>query len=72
MRDYAISIVFTILGAGAVTGTIKKQLLNNSEDIKLDFSNKEEQQKLKEDSITAINQIFEKYNVLWYITFVMI
>ena len=64
MRDYAISIVFTILGAGAVTGTIKKQLLNNSEDIKLDFSNKEEQQKLKEDSITAIKPIFEKYNAM--------
>lgn len=64
MRDYAISVVFTILGAGAVTGTIKKQLLNNSEDIKLDFSNKEEQQKLKEDSITAIKPIFEKYNAM--------
>ena len=30
----------------------------------MDFSNKEEQQKLKEDSITAIKPIFEKYNAM--------
>ena len=62
IRDLVISIVFTALGAGVVASTVKKQIMNDVEDIKLDFSNKDEQQKLKEDSIKAIKPIFEKYN----------
>lgn len=64
MRDYIISVVFTILGASVVTSAIKKQLLANSENITLDLSNQGEQQKLKEDSINAIKPIFEKYNAV--------
>lgn len=62
IRDYIISVIFTILGASVVTSSIKKQLLADSENITLDFSNKEEQQKLKNDAIEVIKPIFEKYN----------
>ena len=64
MRDYIISLLFTVLGAGVVAGTIKKQLLNvkDVKDLKLDLSNTQEQVKIKEESIKMIKPIFEKYN----------
>lgn len=64
IRDYIISVVFTLLGASAVTSSIKKQLLANSENITLDLSNQDEQQKLKNDAIEVIKPIFEKYNAV--------
>ncbi len=64
IRDYVISVVFTLLGASAVTSSIKKQLLANSENITLDLSNQDEQQKLKNDAIEVIKPIFEKYNAV--------
>ena len=64
MRDYIISLLFTVLGAGVVAGTIKKQLLEvkDVKDLKLDLSNTQEQVKIKEESIKMIKPIFEKYN----------
>ncbi len=64
MRDYIISVLFTVLGAGTVAFTIKKQLLNvkDVKDLRLDLSNTTEQIKLKEESIKMIKPIFEKYN----------
>lgn len=65
VKDYIISIIFTMLGASVVTNSIKKQILANSENIKLDFlTNQDEQQQLKEDAIGAIKPIFEKYNAV--------
>lgn len=64
IRDYIISVVFTVLGASVVTSSIKKQLLANSENITLDLSNQGEQQKLKNDAIEVIKPIFEKYNAV--------
>lgn len=66
IRDYVISVVFTILGASVVTGSIKRQLLNNKnpDEIKLDLSNKEAQNKLKQEAINALKPIFEKYNAI--------
>lgn len=66
IRDYLISVVFTILGASVVTSNIKKQLLDkkNPEDIKLDLSNNEAQNKLKQDAINLMKPIFEKYNAI--------
>ena len=64
IRDYIISVVFTLLGASVVTSSIKKQLLANSENITLDLSNQGEQQKLKNDAIEVIKPIFEKYNAV--------
>ena len=44
MKDYVISVIFTILGASIITSNIKKQFDENGEgkDIKLDLSNKKE------------------------------
>ncbi len=64
VRDYIISIIFTMLGAGVVTNSIKKQLLANAENITLDLSNQGEQQKLKKDAIEVIKPIFERYNAV--------
>ena len=62
IRDYLISVVFTVLGASVVTSSVKKQLANNVEDINLTVSNTEEQIKIKESAIKVIKPIFEKYN----------
>lgn len=62
MRDYLISVVFTVLGASIVTSSVKKQLANNVEDVNLTVSNTEEQIKMKESAIKVIKPIFEKYN----------
>ena len=62
IRDYLISVVFTVLGASVVTSSVKKQLANNVEDINLTVTNTEEQNKIKESAIKVIKPIFEKYN----------
>ena len=64
IRDYIISVLFTVIGAGVIAGNIRKQLLNdeNPKDLKLDLSNTEEQKQVKEESIKMIKPIFEKYN----------
>ena len=64
IRDYIISVLFTVLGAGVIAANIKKQLVNveNPKDLKLDLSNTEEQKQVKEESIKIIKPIFEKYD----------
>ena len=62
IKDYLITVIFTVLGASVVTSSIKKQLANNVEDINLTVSNTEEQTKIKESAIKVIKPIFEKYN----------
>ena len=62
IKDYLITVIFTVLGASVVTSSIKKQLANNVEDINLTVSNTEEQIKIKESAIKVIKPIFEKYN----------
>lgn len=62
IRDYLISVVFTVLGASVVTSSVKKQLANNVEDINLTVSNTEGQIKIRESAIKVIKPIFEKYN----------
>lgn len=63
MKDFVISIIFTILGASIITANIKKQLDNNDgKDIKLNLNNTEEVMKIKKESIELIKPIFAKYN----------
>ena len=62
MKDFVISIVFTILGASIITVNIKKQLENGKgQDMKLDINNTEELVKAKKDAIDLIKPIFTKY-----------
>lgn len=62
-HDFAMSVVFTILGASVITANIRKQIQNgNDEEIKLDLNNTEELAKIKKDSIEKIKPIFEKFN----------
>lgn len=63
LHDFAMSVVFTILGASVITANIKKQIQNgNTDEIKLDLNNTEEVNKIKKDSIEKIKPIFEKFN----------
>ena len=62
MRDYIISLVFTILGASIITANLKKQLNNeDGKDVKLDLSNNEELTKIKNAAIELIKPVFTKY-----------
>lgn len=63
MKDFVISVIFTILGASIITANIKKQLENNDgKDIKLDLNNTEEVMKAKKYAIELIKPIFTKYD----------
>ncbi len=65
MKDFVISVIFTILGASIITTNIKKQLENNDgKDVKLDFSNKEEVNEIKKSAIELIKPIFIKYEAI--------
>lgn len=62
MKDFIISLIFTILGASIVTANIKKQLENNDgQDVKLNFNNKEKTNEIKKATIELIKPIFIKY-----------
>lgn len=62
MKDFIISLIFTILGASIVTANIKKQLENNDgQDVKLNFNNKEKANEIKKATIELIKPIFIKY-----------
>ncbi|CDE90474.1 putative reductive dehalogenase anchoring protein [Clostridium sp. CAG:389] len=62
MKDFIISLIFTILGASIVTANIKKQLENNDgQDVKLNFNNKEKANEIKKATIELIKPIFTKY-----------
>lgn len=67
MKDFVISVIFTILGASIVTRNIKKQLENNDDnekDIKLDLNNTEETIKIKKQAIELVKPIFIKYEAI--------
>ncbi len=53
IRDYVISVLFTVLGASVVTSNIKKQLMNN-----------EAEMKMKQGAINTLKPIFEKFNAI--------
>ena len=62
MKDFIISVIFTILGASIVTANIKKQLENNEgQDVKLNLNNKEENNEIKKATIELMKPIFTKY-----------
>ncbi|MFQ9263888.1 MAG: hypothetical protein ACLR44_02180 [Clostridia bacterium] len=62
MKDFIISVIFTILGASIVTANIKKQLENNEgQDVKLNLNNKEEKNEIKKATIKLMKPIFTKY-----------
>lgn len=62
MKDFVISVIFTILGASIITSNIKKQLENSDgKEIKIEFNNTEELTKMKKDAIELIKPIFTKY-----------
>lgn len=62
MKDFIISLIFTILGASIVTANIKKQLENNEgQDVKLNLNNKEEKNEIKKATIELMKPIFTKY-----------
>lgn len=65
MKDFVISVIFTILGASIITANIKKQLENSDgKDIKLDLNNTEEIIKIKKENIELIKPIFTKYDAI--------
>lgn len=62
MKDFIISVIFTILGASIITANIKKQLENNEgQDVKLNLNNKEEKNEIKKATIELMKPIFTKY-----------
>ncbi len=62
-HDFAISVVFTILGASVITASLKRQIQNsNGGEIDLDLNNNDEVMKIKKESIEKIKPIFEKFN----------
>lgn len=63
MKDFVISVIFTILGASIITTNIKKQLANaeKGKEIKLDLNNTEENLKIKKEAIELLKPIFTKY-----------
>lgn len=62
MGDFAISVIFTILGASIITANIKKQIQNSDgEDIKLDLNNSKEVMEAKKANIELVKPIFTKY-----------
>lgn len=62
MGDFAISVIFTILGASIITANIKKQIQNSDgEDIKLDLNNSKEVMEMKKANIELLKPIFTKY-----------
>lgn len=62
MKDFAISVIFTILGASIITANIKKQIQNSDgEDIKLDLNNSKEVMEMKKANIELLKPIFTKY-----------
>lgn len=68
IKDFVISVIFTILGASIVTTNIRKQLLKSdgeeNKDIKLDLNNTEEILKIKKQNIELIKPIFTKYDAI--------
>ena len=65
MHDFAISIVFTILGASVITANLKKQIANSDgKEIKLDLNNSEEIKERKNVAIELIKPIFTKYDAV--------
>lgn len=62
-HDFAISVVFTILGASVITASVKKEI-QNSANGEVDLNNEDEIAKVKKDSIEKIKPIFEKFNSL--------
>lgn len=65
MKDFIISLIFTILGASIVTANIKKQLENNEgQDVKLNLNNKEEKNEIKKATIELMKPIFTKYEAI--------
>lgn len=63
MKDYVISVIFTILGASIITSNVKNQLENNDgKDIKLNLNNKDELIKRKKDAIEVVKPTFMKYD----------
>lgn len=65
MHDFAISIVFTILGASVITANLKKQIANSDgKEIKLDLNNSEEIKERKNAAIELIKPIFTKYDAV--------
>lgn len=63
IKDFMISVVFTILGASIITANVKRQIENgNSDNIKLNVNNTEEVKKAKNDAIELIKPIFKKYD----------
>ena len=61
-RDYAISVIFTIIGAGVITKKIKKDLLLQTTENKK--TQEEADKKIKQDAIDLIKPIFEKYGAI--------
>lgn len=64
MKDYIISVIFTILGASIITSNIKKQLQNSDgdgKDIKLDLNNSQEAMEIRKSAIELVKPVFEKY-----------
>lgn len=65
IHDFVISVLFTIVGASAITANLNKQIKNSENgEIKLDLNNNEEVLKIKKESIEKVKPIFEKYNSL--------
>ncbi len=67
MKDFAISVIFTILGASIITSNIKKQIQNsdgNEKNIKLELNNSQEAMEIRKSAIELVKPVFEKYKAL--------
>lgn len=62
-KDGLIAIVFTLLGASAITANIKRKLQEGKTE-NIDLGNAEEIEKAKISAIEKVKPIFEKYNAV--------
>lgn len=62
IRDWIISLAFTVIGAGVITKNIKKEMIEATDKDGKKLVDEELDSKIKQDAIKLIKPIFKKYN----------
>ena len=59
IRDFIVSIIFTVLGSSVITSNVRRQIQSGNG--KIDLQNTEQRNKQTEEAINALKPIFTKY-----------
>ena len=62
IRDFIVSIIFTVLGSSVITSNVKRQIQNGNGNI--DLENSEQRKKQAEEAINLLKPIFKKYEAV--------